>query len=416
MPKKKKIRPGAANTRAETVITHLITRGSYPIMVTHPPRKGKDKMAKKIDYASMFTLRKDGRYQGYYTDKDGKRHAVCDKDPEQLFHKLQAKKIDDTPEVITFGFVLDKWEKEHREEIEVRTWKNYEPHVRYLRDKYGKYPLDSVIGIDVQKELEIAQKQGRSRTVVNTIRSIFNMVFDHAIRHDYIRYNPAQSVRLPKGLKAGKRKGLTDDEMITICQNIDVPFGLFPFFLLCTGVRKSEALALTWSHDIDFKNEEIQIQKSRDTTFGTPSLKSPKTEAGYRTIPMIPVLVEPLKWAYKNRINDLVFPAPPSTRGGPGGGMIKDRQYEGLWDRYCKSAGFWDGDSHTVTAHRIRHATATLMFETGVDEKTAQKVLGHSHIEVTREIYTELREQQQGKSMDRFNAGMAKLMANRKTR
>ena len=27
---------------------------------------------KKIDYASMYTLRKDGRYQGSYTDKTGR--------------------------------------------------------------------------------------------------------------------------------------------------------------------------------------------------------------------------------------------------------------------------------------------------------------------------------------------------------
>ena len=32
-------------------------------------------MAKKIDYASLYTLRKDGRYQGAYTDKTG-RHYV----------------------------------------------------------------------------------------------------------------------------------------------------------------------------------------------------------------------------------------------------------------------------------------------------------------------------------------------------
>ena len=47
-------------------------------------------MAKRIDYASMFTLKKDGRYQGYWHEPDkngepkGKRHAICDRetDPE----------------------------------------------------------------------------------------------------------------------------------------------------------------------------------------------------------------------------------------------------------------------------------------------------------------------------------------------
>ena len=48
-------------------------------------------MARKIDYAAMFTHRKDGRYQGYYRDHDGIRHTVCDPDPEKLFNKLRDK-------------------------------------------------------------------------------------------------------------------------------------------------------------------------------------------------------------------------------------------------------------------------------------------------------------------------------------
>ena len=44
-------------------------------------------MAKKINYAALFTLRKDGRYQGSYTDDAG-RHYVYDRDPERLWHKL----------------------------------------------------------------------------------------------------------------------------------------------------------------------------------------------------------------------------------------------------------------------------------------------------------------------------------------
>ena len=48
-------------------------------------------MAKKINYAAMFTLRQDGRYQGSYTDETG-RHYVYDRDPERLWHKLNDPK------------------------------------------------------------------------------------------------------------------------------------------------------------------------------------------------------------------------------------------------------------------------------------------------------------------------------------
>ena len=42
---------------------------------------------KTLDFASMFTLRKDGRYQGSYLDGSGQRKYVYDRDPERLYAK-----------------------------------------------------------------------------------------------------------------------------------------------------------------------------------------------------------------------------------------------------------------------------------------------------------------------------------------
>ena len=51
------------------------------------------------------------------------------------------------------------------------------------------------------------------------------------------------------------------------------------------------------------------------------------------------------------------------------------------------------------------------MFELSVDELTAQKILGHSRIEITREIYTDLRIAQNMKSVGKFNEGMKKYFS-----
>lgn len=48
-------------------------------------------MAKKINYAAMFTLRKDGRYMASYTDNTGR--LFYDRDPERLYSKLQAAQM-----------------------------------------------------------------------------------------------------------------------------------------------------------------------------------------------------------------------------------------------------------------------------------------------------------------------------------
>lgn len=371
---------------------------------------------KKFDYGSMFTLRKDGRYQGHYTGPDGIRHFVCDKDPEQLYLRLAEKQAEvdagRKPKVPTFREVAGRWENKHREEIEIRTWKNYEPHFNAIVDEFGDIPFPDVEPGNIAADLARAKARGLSKTVVQSRRSIWRMIYDHAVVEGVVMYNPVTSIKLPKGLKQSKRKAPTTEQMDIICKRIDAPFGLFPFLLLCTGMRKSEALALQWS-DIDLNDKEISVTKSIDYTVGSnPQYKAPKTDAGTREIPILDILLPVLREAKLKATSMYVFPCPPSNRGGPGGGLMTDRGYEGAWNRYCEAVGFIDEDGQlTLTAHQLRHGTATLMFELGVDELTAQKILGHSRIEITREIYTDLRSAQKSKSIGKFNRGMAKMMA-----
>ena len=363
-------------------------------------------MAKKIDYSSMFTLRSDGRYMARYTDEKG-RHCVYDRDPEKLYHKLLSIQKKKEP---TFREIADDWETQHREEITERTWKNYEPHFKDIVARHGDKQISDVTALDIINHLTIAKAKGYSATVVNSIRSIYRMIFDYAVANEYTQYNPVTSVRLPKGLKRGKRVAPTDEQIKLICASTDAPFGLFPFFLLCTGLRKSEALALTWK-DIDFESREISVTKSLDYTVGAaPKVKSPKTDAGYRVVPILDILYPILQKEKDQSKSEYVFPSTDSNRSGKGGGLMTIRGYEGAWLRYCTAVGLMDGDKPAITAHNLRHGTATLMFELGVDELTAQRILGHSRIEITREIYTDLRAAQNKKSVRKFNTGMKKYM------
>lgn len=364
-------------------------------------------MAKKIKYADLFTLRKDGRYQGSYTDETG-RHFIYDRDPEKLYQKLQAASQATEEHAPIFREIAESWEREHREEITQRTWNNYEPHYNDILAKHGDKEIQQVTALEIINHLTAAKAKGYSATVVNSIRSLYRMIFDYAIANDLAQYNPVTSVRLPKGLKRGKRVAPTDAQIKAICANVDAPFGLFPFCLLCTGMRKSEALALTWD-DVDFEQKEISVTKSLDYTVGAkPAVKPPKTDAGTRVVPIIDILYPELLEAKKASRSEYVFPALDSNRSGKGGGMMTLRGYEGAWIRYCTAAGLMDGDKPAITAHNLRHGTATLMFELGVDELTAQRILGHSRIEITREIYTELRTAQNKKSVNKFNKGMKK--------
>ena len=90
-------------------------------------------MARKNKYASMFTLRKDGRYQGSYTDEKG-RHYVYDRDPERLWHKLNDPK---EPEKITFRDLAEAWKGDHWDQISYKTAEAYTAPLRRIENQFG---------------------------------------------------------------------------------------------------------------------------------------------------------------------------------------------------------------------------------------------------------------------------------------
>lgn len=354
---------------------------------------------KQIDYAAMFTLRKDGRYMGYWYDSEGKRHAIYDRDPERLYRKIEDK---ETPSRTTFGEVIDAWSEKHREEIRRGTWANYKSHVDDIKSLYGSTPVDEVTALMVTQDLLSQKAKGYSYTVVNSRRCIWRMALDHAVADPEIRlpYNPALAVKNPKGLHKGKRGAPPDEvisEILSDAGSVDV--GFIAFFLLCTGLRRTEALQRLKS-DIDTKSWEISIPTA-------------KTAAGIRTVPIIAPLRAPLRAWMDAHPGDYLFPHIDYAHGRKASaGYMSPKNWENAWLAYCKEKGWVNEKGNpSVGAHHFRHGTATLLYEANVDILTAQSILGHANVETTIAIYTELRKKQKNKNVSKFSRVLSKLLS-----
>ncbi len=354
---------------------------------------------KKSDYAKLFKQRADGRYIGNYKDSAGKWHSLSDRDPEKLFEKIEdAKK----PRAVTFADAAGAWETVYREGCNPRTWTNYRPHYEDIVAQYGDMPVSEIAGINVIQDLQRAKARGYSRTVVNTRRTLFNNILNHAVAQGWIPWNVAQGIKLPKGLPSSKRSAPTDEQISTIIANYDKPFGMFAMLCLCTGLRKGEALALLKS---DIKDGEITVSKSLTLLDGSSQkVKEPKSEAGKRAVPILSILAQPLDDYMASVDGNILFPS-RGYNGSPDGQYMTQSNYDTAWANYCATVGL-DG----LTAHQLRHGTATLLFEAGVDVYTAKKVLGHAKVTTTMEIYTELREQKEKQSISKLDEYLTGLV------
>ncbi len=340
---------------------------------------------KGIDYASLYTLRKDGRYMYRWTDSAG-RHCLYDKDPEKLWHKIN----DPKPEVVyTFADAVDEWERQHLEEISYKTAEAYAAPTRRLKEQYGARPVSDITAADVAAYLSVLGKKGFSRRSVQMHRDILNMVFNHAIVAGHIAANPCAAVSMPRNLPSHKRELPTDEAIQAVKNGADVPFGLFALVCLYAGLRRGEALALTYE-DIDRDAGVIHVTKAVEFVGNNPHLKTPKTAAGYRDA----ILLDALAAVLPEDGTGLLFPRPD-------GGLLTKIQYRKRWAKYCEAIG------HEITAHQLRHGFATILYEAGVPDKDAQELLGHSSITVTRDVYTHIRQSQRKDTASRLNQYIA---------
>ena len=334
---------------------------------------------KKIDYAALYTLRKDGRYQGSYTDDKG-RHYVYDRDPEKLWHKLNDPK---PKEVYTFREAADAWQREHWEHVSYKTSEAYKAPLRRLLEKYGKLPLEDITTADVDACLIQLGARGYSRRTVQMHRDILNMIFMKAIADRHVQFNPVMAVQMPRGLRTGRRE-IPDDEAVSAVMTSNVPFSLFAKVCLYSGLRRGEVLALEYE-DIDRKKKLISVSKAVEYIGNNPHIKSTKTENGIRKVPLLDAL-------------DIIL---PEGHGyiftGDDGELLTKMQYRVRWRNYCKALGFELG------AQQLRIGYATMLFEAGLKDKDVQDLMGHSSIVLTRNIYTRIRQSRRDQTAAALN-------------
>jgi integrase len=327
-----------------------------------------------------MTKRSDGLWQEAITI-NGKRKYFYGKTKAEVLKKIQEYQ-GEVERGRLFREVAEEWWEEHEKKVVPSTMHGYAARYTHAIAVLGDKPVKSIVPNDVASLLKSLQIQKYSKKTTSTQLNILNMIFNKAIIDGDITYNPCSAIEVPKGLPK-KRRELPTDEEIEIVKNSE---WLFPFFLLYTGCRRGEALALTYE-DIDWDRKIIHINKAVGYKNNEPYIKSTKTESGCRDI----ILLDKLEARLPKKKHGLIF---TNTLGE----MYHDSNIQRKWKKWQKA------NNTTVTAHQLRHGFATMLFEAGIDPKDAQYLLGHSTISVTQDIYTHIRQARHTETAQKLNA------------
>lgn len=337
--------------------------------------------------AKKMYQRPDGLYEKKIT-LDGRRVVFRAKTQREVMQKIAAyqARVESGP---TFAEVAEEWwaYKEHR--LSPNTVSGYRVACQRAVERFGNMRMSDITATQIRGWLDWLASRGYARKTVANHLIVAMGICSWACENYNTPANPATLVHVPDGLAKSRRTMPTQAEIDAIKALADTPDGRFFYFLMYTGLRRGEALALQWQ-DIDAAAGVIHVRRSLYWAGKNQgAFKEPKTEAGKRDV------------IYLDRLREVMEP----HRGKPeeyifGGGdlPLTHTRYRCMLDRFRRDTG------STCTPHQMRHAFATLCFEAGIPEKTAQGLLGHAQLSTTADIYTELRDKKRMEAAAALNA------------
>ena len=251
----------------------------------------------------------------------------------------------------------------------------------------GNLKLKDVKDTHLQKIIN--SRAGYSGSHVSKLMQLIKGIFRQARISRLIAYNPAEALVMPRTTYKGHRS-ITDDERYHILKVADTHIaGLWVKVMLYCGLRPGETIALRWK-DIDFNRNRINITAAKES--GGNNIKKPKSDAGFRSIPMPDILAAELKHRKEGPF-DFVFTKQRSKE------MHSSSSIMAYWRSFKKAVDINMGAklyrnqvvlsvvAPDLVPYCLRHTYGTELQNAGVPINLAKYLMGHSDISTTANIY-----------------------------
>ena len=302
---------------------------------------------------------------------------------QKLGERIEAASqiVAEVNELTVRDFTQAYWEPYlHRRNIKPSTLATYRSALEFhILPVFGASLLNEVTPLQVEHFVQSVLKAGLSPKTARNLLGMVQGIFSVAVDHDLVAKSPVRNRHKPIARRVEKTVW-SPSVVRRILENTPAPYRVFFQVLALTGVRAGEAFGLQWKH-VDLANSQLRIEQS----LWHGQLVTPKTNQSVRTIPLSPVLVEAL-----TKYRDVSAMKAPDAfvfcknDGSPlcPDVLRKDVLYSVLdrlnVPRFSGGSGF----------HAFRHAVASFInAETG-NLKLAQKMLGHSTVNLTADVYT----------------------------
>lgn len=334
----------------------------------------------------QINVQKDGKRKSFYSSIPGRNGQ---RDANRKADKwLNSDVLSSGTRLNTFfnGAYLD-YKKLSVSNARITTIKNY--YNKYIHDVIGYKKIQDLKLNDLQTVINKAYDNGLAKGTLKQIKSLLSNILKYG-RLNNLTTLTCEFVEIPKtAVQPIEKKALTVHEIKTLLTCDEIPFNRRmkkdPYiniyrFILLTGLRRGECLALTWDdliRDID-GNYILQVRRAYNIEREITSGKNLNAKRDIILNDLAVAILEQQKEELKNMhmLGSLIFPEVKK-----GADILIDPHYFYLC--YRKYATFYNFGATTV--HELRHTYITINKD--IDIRILKKIVGHSESVDTLGVY-----------------------------
>lgn len=322
------------------------------------------------------------------------------------------------PEQLSVGDLLDRWLDFKSSQVSAGTLDQYQYAIRHIKGetdseyanrievsvsankRQPKRYQEGLANIlvaelhsqEIDKFLKSKTDEGLSPRYVKLLRTVLSMSLDQGVKWRMIESNPAT---ISTSIRQKQRHGrsLSEDKARDLLELAKTDrLGALWIVLLSLGLRRGEAIALTWQ-DYDPKAKTLNVTKARKKEGSKVVVGSLKTDSSKRLIPL-PTFVCDVLENHRNSqqaeqkvlaSHDVAWKQPTAMFTTAWGQWLDPDNTSKLFKTLAAKVGL--ADWHL---HELRHSAATILLSNGVPLEQVSKLLGHSSIRITSDTYSHL--------------------------
>lgn len=299
---------------------------------------------------------------------------------------------------------LDEWLMDYLENIKndimINTYNNYRSYITmHILPSLGDMKLIELSAPIIKQYIRDKLSKGRIRIngdnlglSVKTVKEHFVLLkkaLNKAVEDGEMLFNPCIGVTFPKDVKA-EVKPLEHEEQELLEAQIQPQFKpnspLTVKVALYAGLRNGEVCALQIK-DIDLKNHLIHVTK----TLYRAKTDNGRTEIRIGTTKNKRNRYVPITKELEKELLIYLETMPKEMRDNPEQFLFVNNKGKALEPKsllYHFKKLLHQCDLFDIRFHDLRHTFATRCLECGIELKIVSKMLGHSSIQITADLYT----------------------------